>query len=106
MSAKSGPREGECLVGTKGPGLASQPGKAPEDKMAELKDKEGLGVMKLLGRMESPDQSPREQGLPGADGRSGWLDMENIHGHLGSGLDLVRWGLTWAGTHWQSWFRH
>lgn len=94
------------MVGAKGPGLASWPEKAPEDEMAELKDKEGLGVMKLLRRMESADQSPREQGLSGTDGRSGWLDMEKTHGHLGSGPDLVRWGLTWAGAHWQSWFRH
>lgn len=36
MSAKSGPEKDECLVGTKGPGLASGPGKAPEDEMAEL----------------------------------------------------------------------
>lgn len=47
------------MVGAKGPGQALWPGKAPKDEMVELKDKEGLGVMKLLGRMESADQSPR-----------------------------------------------
>lgn len=61
------------------------------------KNKEVLGVMKLLGRMENTDQSPREQSLPGTDGRSGWLEMEKTHNHLGSGRDLLRWGLTWAG---------
>ena len=91
-------------MGAKELGLASQLGKAPEDEMAELKDMEGLGVMKLLGRMESADQSPREQCLPGTDGRSGWLDMEKTRNHLGSGPDLLRWGLTWAGVHWQGWF--
>lgn len=105
MSAKSGPRKGE-MVGAKGLGLVSWPGKAHEDKIAEQKDKEVLGVMKLLGRMENTDQSPREQSLPGTDGRSGWLEMEKTHNHLGSGRDLLRWGLTWAGVHWRGWFRH
>lgn len=94
------------MVGAKGLGLASRPGKAPEEEMAELKDMEGLGVMKLLRRMESADQSPREQCLPGTDGMSGWLDMEKTRNHLGSGPDLLRWGLTWAGVHQQGWFRH
>lgn len=105
MSAKSGPRKGE-MVKVKDFDWSHGQGEGGRPMRTRLlnKNKEVLGVMKLLGRMENGRSEPREQSLPGTDGRSGWLEMEKTHNHLGSGRDLLRPGpgLVCTG----GWFRH